>query len=141
MNKRQIIASLNDIANELDSNSLNKEANTITDVMVRIADEFDTREDFDDKPPVNEQKTKPSIKSKSQLKESAVLKKTLAEFERKVDDICSNSNDANDAMILMSNVYYRCLINIIDNSPKERLKFGDRAMDIMNDCLKKYNLY
>lgn len=38
MNKRQIIASLNKIANTLDISGLHKEANTITDVMVRIAD-------------------------------------------------------------------------------------------------------
>lgn len=40
MNKRQIIASLNKIANELDINKLYKEANTITNVMIKIADEF-----------------------------------------------------------------------------------------------------
>ena len=37
MNKRQIIASLNKIANELDAASLYKEANTLTQVMKRIA--------------------------------------------------------------------------------------------------------
>jgi hypothetical protein len=39
MNKRQIIASLNNIANELDNTGLYKEANTLTDVMKRIAEE------------------------------------------------------------------------------------------------------
>lgn len=37
MNKRQIIASLNDIANELDSNGLIKEANEVTSVMKKIS--------------------------------------------------------------------------------------------------------
>jgi hypothetical protein len=37
MNKRQIIASLNNIANELDGTGLYKEANEITDVMVRLS--------------------------------------------------------------------------------------------------------
>jgi hypothetical protein len=37
MNKRQIIASLNNIANELDNTGLYKEANEITDVMVRLS--------------------------------------------------------------------------------------------------------
>jgi hypothetical protein len=37
MNKRQIIASLNKIANELDSAKLYTEANTVTKVMSRIA--------------------------------------------------------------------------------------------------------
>jgi len=39
MNKRQIIASLNDIANELDNTGLYKEANTLTNVMKKIAEE------------------------------------------------------------------------------------------------------
>jgi hypothetical protein len=37
MNKKQIIASLNKIANELDAASLYKEANTLTQVMKRLA--------------------------------------------------------------------------------------------------------
>jgi hypothetical protein len=48
MNKRQIIASLNKIANELDLTGLHTEANTITRVMVKIADEF--REDYQPEP-------------------------------------------------------------------------------------------
>jgi hypothetical protein len=143
MNKRQIVASLNKIANELDNEGHFTEANTVTEVMVRVADEFNMSDDTANKPtdePVNEPKTKPMMESKSKPKDSAVLKKVLAEFERKVDDICSNSKDAKNAMILMANQYYRGLIYIIDSSPKERLKFGNRATDIMNDCLKKYNL-
>jgi len=37
MNKRQIIAALNKISNELDLNNLYKEANTVTKVMSRLA--------------------------------------------------------------------------------------------------------
>jgi len=37
MNKRQIVASLNSIANELDTKGLFKEANEVTEVMVRIS--------------------------------------------------------------------------------------------------------
>ena len=39
MNKRTIIASLNAIANELDISGLYKEANTVTKVMKRLAEE------------------------------------------------------------------------------------------------------
>jgi hypothetical protein len=42
MNKRQIMASLNKIADQLDNNGLFKEANTITNVMIKVADEFDS---------------------------------------------------------------------------------------------------
>ena len=46
MNKRQIVASLNKIANELDKTGLYKEANTVTKVMSRIAmdDEYNTED-------------------------------------------------------------------------------------------------
>ena len=37
MNKRTIVASLNEIANELDNNGLFKEANEVTEVMVKIS--------------------------------------------------------------------------------------------------------
>jgi hypothetical protein len=37
MNKRTIVASLNEIANELDSNGLFKEANEVTEVMVKLS--------------------------------------------------------------------------------------------------------
>ena len=40
MNKRQILASLNDIANNLDNVGLNNEANSISKVMKKIAQEM-----------------------------------------------------------------------------------------------------
>ena len=39
MNKRQILASLNNISNQLDNNGLYKEASSLTNVMKRIAEE------------------------------------------------------------------------------------------------------
>ena len=52
MNKRQIIASLNKIANELDTAKLYNEANIVTKVMSRIAmddlDKFRGNENFDE---------------------------------------------------------------------------------------------
>ena len=43
MNKKTIIASLNKIANELDTNGLYTEANTVTKVMSRLAMDFDEK--------------------------------------------------------------------------------------------------
>ena len=50
MNKRQIIASLNKIANELDTTGLYKEANSVTKVMKRlvVADDYTNDDDDDD---------------------------------------------------------------------------------------------
>ena len=45
MNKRQILASLNNISNHLDNNGLYKEASSLTNVMKRIAEEDLTPED------------------------------------------------------------------------------------------------
>ncbi len=45
MNKRQIVASLNNIANTLDNSGLYKEANTITNVMKRLAEEENSKVD------------------------------------------------------------------------------------------------
>jgi ABC-type dipeptide/oligopeptide/nickel transport system ATPase component len=58
MNKRQIIASLNNIANTLDSALLFVEANTITKVMIKIADEFDMGNE-----PYNVETTQPNTQS------------------------------------------------------------------------------
>jgi len=41
MNKRQIIASLNNIANSLDNSGLYKEATSITNLMKRLAKNYD----------------------------------------------------------------------------------------------------
>ena len=51
MNKRQILASLNNIANVLDNSGLYKEANTITNVMKKVAQELDYENDNDEKRP------------------------------------------------------------------------------------------
>ena len=45
MNKRQIIASLNNIANKLDATGLYKEASSITNVMKRLAQEETTEQE------------------------------------------------------------------------------------------------
>ena len=65
MNKRQIIASLNKIANTLDSTGLYKEASSLTNVMKRlvVADEFnisdESNETSESTPATNEQNTNP----------------------------------------------------------------------------------
>lgn len=48
MNQRQIIASLNNIANELDITGLYKEANSITKVMIKLAMNDEVPETFED---------------------------------------------------------------------------------------------
>ena len=145
MNKRQIIASLNNIANTLDNSGLYKEANTITKVMVRIADEFNMNDNSLDEP-LDEPASKPMMKPKSKVNSkpkpmSNYLEKVTKEFEQKVIEICSNTKDATLAMELVQKEYFISLVNIIDNSSKDRPKFYKIAMDIINDNFKKYNLF
>ncbi len=54
MNKRQILASINEIANELDKRGLYSEANSLTNVMKRIAEEED---EFEKLEPIDQMKT------------------------------------------------------------------------------------
>jgi len=145
MNTRQIIASLNNIANTLDNSGLYKEANTITKVMVRIADEFNMNDNSLDEP-LDEPASKPMMKPKSKVNSKPkpmtnYLEKVTKEFEQKVIEICSNTKDANLAMDLVQKEYFISLVNIIDNSSKDRPKFYKIAMDIINDNFKKYNLF
>ena len=61
MNKKQIIASLNKIANELDFNNLYNEANTITKVMIKLAQEEKMKTKYSDDE-LNEAMTEQGIK-------------------------------------------------------------------------------
>jgi hypothetical protein len=145
MNKRQIISSLNNIANSLDNSGLYKEANTITKVMVRIADEFNMNDNSLNEP-LNEPANKPMMKPKSKVNSkpkpmSNYLEKVTKEFEQKVIEICSKTKDPNLAMELVQKEYFISLVNIIDHSREDRPKFYKIAMDIINDNFKKYNLF
>ncbi len=141
MNKRQILASLNNIANTLDTSGLYKEANTITKVMVRIADEFNMNDNSLDEPS-SKPMMKPKSKVNSKLKPmSNYLEKVTKEFEQKVIEICSKTKDPNLAMELVQKEYFISLVNIIDHSKEDRPKFYKIAMNIINDNFKKYNLF
>ncbi len=50
MDKRQIVASLNKIANELDTNSLFNEANEVTEIMVKLSQSLFTNNSFGNVP-------------------------------------------------------------------------------------------
>ena len=65
MNRRTIVASLNSIANELDTKGLFKEANSLTNIMKRlvVADEFNMQDESNETPEstpaINEPNTNP----------------------------------------------------------------------------------
>jgi hypothetical protein len=49
MNKRQILAALNNIANQLDNTGLIKESDSVTNIMTRLADEFNIETPADER--------------------------------------------------------------------------------------------
>ena len=71
MNKKQIIASLNNIANELDNGGFYRESNTVTNVMKRLAQEtpsdFENPNSFDIKNEKDENKGRNIVKSISKM--------------------------------------------------------------------------
>jgi hypothetical protein len=68
MNKRQIVASLNNIANELDNNGLYQESNVITNVMNKIAQATsDLKGDFESKEELDVNKPRNVVRSISRM--------------------------------------------------------------------------
>jgi ABC-type dipeptide/oligopeptide/nickel transport system ATPase component len=110
MNKRQIIASLNKIANELDSALLFVEANTITKVMTRLADEFDMGND-----PYNVETTQPKTQSE----------KHNEDFHKEVMRIINN-DDYNDKEVKRAT---GTLINYL-SEPDSREEYRESVEDM-----------
>ena len=68
MNKRQIIASLNNIANELDNNGLYQESSVITNVMNKMAQApSDLKGDFESKKELDVNKPRNVVRSISRM--------------------------------------------------------------------------
>jgi hypothetical protein len=68
MNKRQIVASLNNIANELDNNGLYQESSVITNVMNKIAQApSDFQGDFESKKELDVNKPRNVVRSISRM--------------------------------------------------------------------------
>ena len=68
MNKRQIVASLNNIANELDNNGLYQESSAITNVMNKIAQApSDFQSDFESKKELDVNKPRNVVRSISKM--------------------------------------------------------------------------
>ena len=75
MNKKQILASLNKIANELDNTGMHIEANSVTKVMTRLADEFNIETPADERENKRQQIINKSLDTK--VKRSNVPKEII----------------------------------------------------------------
>lgn len=85
MTRRQIVASLNKIANSLDNNNLYQEANNITSIMTKIAS--DGWDDLENTIDVNVPEEIPTIKIPT--KDNLSLDKLKQEYIAGVDNIIS----------------------------------------------------
>ena len=110
MNKKQIVASLNKIANELDNSRLYAEASTVTNVMKRIAEEES-----------NDNGTEPVRKSH--------LQRMIEQFERRIKRIYEEINSAEGRMKARRQEFEYTLDDL---DPKDRPEFEKAAKEILN---------
>ena len=110
MNKKQIFASLNKIANELDNTGLYQEANSITNVMKRIAEEES-----------NDNGIEPARKSH--------LERMIEQFERTVKRINEEEDDSYNRMMARKKEF---LYTMDDLDPEDRAEFEKAYQEMLN---------
>jgi ABC-type xylose transport system substrate-binding protein len=110
MNKRQIIASLNNIANTLDNSGLFKEATSITKVMIKLAEEES-----------NNNEPEPERKSH--------LQRMIEQYERRVKRIFEEIHDSTKRSKEFKNEF---TYTMDDLDPKDRPAFEVAAQEILN---------
>jgi len=113
INKRKIISSLNNIANSLDNSGLFKEANTITKVMVKLAEEES-----------NNNEPEPERKSH--------LQRMIEQYERRVKRIFEEIHDSMKRRIEFKNEF---AYTMDDLDPKDRPAFEVAAHEILNKII------
>ena len=114
MNKRQIIASLNNIANTLDNSGLFKEATSITKVMIKLAEEES-----------NNNEPEPERKSH--------LQRVLGHYEREIKRQFEEIDNDYRRMMARKREFEYCLDDL---DKKDRPAFEDAAQEILNKIMK-----
>ena len=124
MNKKQILLSLNKIANELDVNNLYKEASTLTKVMTKIA-LLSPNDDYDDDDVIEDFSNHNISDLTNKL--SNILEPMLKEFT------------SPDSKINVLNTVHNCFFMSADNSQRYKLQLenasdGMKIVEIINIC-------
>ena len=124
MNKKQILLSLNKIANELDVNNLYKEASTLTKVMTKIA-LLSPNDDYDDDGVIEDFSNHNISDLTNKL--SNILEPMLKEFT------------SPDSKINVLSTVLNCFLMSADNSQRYKLQLenasdGMKIVEIINIC-------
>lgn len=124
MNKKQILLSLNKIANELDVNNLYKEASTLTKVMTKIA-LLSPNDDYDDDNVIEDFSNHNISDLTNKL--SNILEPMLKEFT------------SPDSKINVLDTVLNCFLMSADNSQRYKLQLenasdGMKIVEIINIC-------
>ena len=124
MNKKQILLSLNKIANELDVNNLYKEASTLTKVMTKIA-LLSPKDDYDDDDVIEDFSNHNISDLTNKL--SNILEPMLKEFT------------SPDSKINVLDTVLNCFLMSADNSQRYKLQLenasdGMKIVEIINIC-------
>ena len=124
MNKKQILLSLNKIANELDVNNLYKEASTLTKVMTKIA-LLSPNDDYDDDDVIEDFSNHNISDLTNKL--SNILEPMLKEFT------------SSDSKINVLSTVLNCFWMSADNSQRYKLQLenasdGMKIVEIINIC-------
>ena len=160
MNKRQIIASLNNIANTLDNSGLYKEANTITNVMKKLAQEQNLDNPPFDIPDDSEQKRRDNIHNElTELTNGHSALMVVVDLYNEIENMMSQIIDPKAIDILATkeinqgdtyfDSYYRQMIDAIIGSVEDSslqtkmlISFLERVSKTMNIFRKiNYNLF
>lgn len=132
MNKRQVVASLNKIANQLDNNGLYQEANSLTNVMKKLAYNFDDEErKFEERELSRYDK---SIDHDSEFGDYSAIGKleeseTMLRYKDALND--PNSEESNGMETRLTESVYRLLEEALMATPLEGdLRKGDTYDDL-----------
>lgn len=146
MTKRQIIASLNKIANTLENTGLYKEASSLTNVMKRLADESDINQNQDVPLPrwVEEQRDKllspikPQVLHPSQIQSNQKVDEIFPDFMENYEKLWDNYSDLDLPFYIHPRAINEISIEFLldgANSPNEWLK---NKIDKMEEKFKNW---
>ena len=137
MNKKQILASLNKIANELDNTGLHVEANSVTKVMTRLADEFNIETPADERENKRQRVITEALSTqvrKDNLSETMqyyVPGGPLLTVREIADALIQKMNTDADALIDMLNKGKMGAEVIVQNSLNTMSRFKEQLFDVL----------
>jgi hypothetical protein len=130
MNKKQIVASLNKIANELDNSGLYAEASTVTKVMSRVAADDDNSKAYFEKYPNAPRNYEEGYDFQRFTKDPSGYVGDILDPERKRGDLYGNYMDNNKNKVI--DALAEAIQDMEDNDMISAAEI-DKVREIMNE--------